>query len=124
MYRVDKMRFGFMAAVVAAASSGCVIVVEESGDLDHYWAADWDDENRARATANAELESRVRHQLESDAGLRDEEILVRARGSEVTLSGRVTDQHDFDRAIDLAAHTDGVTKVIARITVVVAAAEL
>ncbi len=109
----------FMSAVLA--STGCVIVVEDSGEVDAGWASNYAQHSREVSDANRELARSVSATLARDAILTDSDITVSARGDTVTLHGRVQSVDHLDRAVDLAVTSPGVGTVVSRMTVEVLA---
>ena len=108
-------------AVAGLLLAGCVFVVNPDGEdgVDAHWASDfdYDDEVRRGSNGNATLAGRVNEEYEFDEVLRDEKIRVTARDDVVTLHGSVTSVETFDRAVQVAIGTEGVSTVVSRLTV-------
>ncbi len=107
-------------AVAGLLLAGCVFVVNPEGEdgFDAHWASDfdYDDEVRHRGS-NMSLAGLVTEEYEFDEVLRDEKIRITARDDVVTLHGTVTSVETFDRAVQVAIGTEGVSTVVSRLTV-------
>lgn len=104
----------------ANLASGCVLVVGEHDGMDHdgSWSASWPgDGNAARAEEDRGLARAVSSRLGADPTLAGEDITVSARGSIVTLHGRVPSLDKLEHAMAAAAGEPGVTRVVSRLTV-------
>ncbi len=88
----------------------CVIYVDESGDADFHLGT-------AKVKADQTLADRVAGEMQGDDMLSQEDITVHAKGDTITLKGTVNDVAVLDRAIKVAAGTEGVTTVKSRLEV-------
>lgn len=104
-----------LAAAAAVGLGGCIIVVENTGDGTSVRTSR--EVRVERERVNVELAREVRDAILADAELRDIDIRIYARGSEVTLRGEVASAALRDRAIDVATMVQGVTEVESRIVV-------
>jgi hypothetical protein len=104
----------------ASLTSGCVLVVGEHDGFDHDsdWSASWPgDSDGARVAEDQGLARAVSSRLSSDPALAGEDITVSARGSIVTLHGRVPSLDKLQHAMAAAAGEPGVSRVVSRLTV-------
>lgn len=92
--------------------SGCVIYVDESGDADFNLGT-------AKVKADQTLADRVAGEMQDDDLLSHEDIKIKARSGIVILEGRVDNATVIDRAIKVAANTEGVDTVKSRLEIVV-----
>ncbi|HUO83450.1 MAG TPA: BON domain-containing protein [Gammaproteobacteria bacterium] len=109
---------------VCLAAAGCVLVVNPDETSDSAWDSAWqrdggryEERGYAPRPAGAGIAERVARRYGEDELLRDADIRVTARDGTVSLHGRVRGMEDFDRAVELALATDGVTEVESRLTV-------
>ena len=70
-----------------------------------------------RAAANAALTAKIKAKMALDDRVKAADIDVDTAGPVVTLSGRVANEDERARALQLARDTDGVTSVVDRLTV-------
>lgn len=106
------------SAIAALSLGGCVFVVnpDVEDDWDAHWSYDTDDEKHHR-NSNTTLVNRVNEEFDFDEMLRDEQIRVTADDDIVTLHGTVNSVETFDRAVQIAIGTEGVSSVVSRLTV-------
>lgn len=102
---------GLVAAL--AMMSACVIVVDDNEDeVEATWAT-----NYSSTDEDVALARRIGEDLESDPGLRTEDLRVDVRRGVVTLRGEVSDVQALQKAIETASAVHGVRKVISRLKV-------
>ncbi|MGH8495438.1 MAG: BON domain-containing protein [Gammaproteobacteria bacterium] len=113
-----------LVLALSASTAGCVFVVNpEEGYGDEAWQSEWESDEsswqRAYSPQSAVpgLAERVARSYGTDDMLRDADIRVTAREGVVTLHGRVPSRAHFDRAVELALGTEGVSVVESRLTV-------
>ena len=97
--------------------AGCIVVIDDTGEMDAQWASSWEDHDAERAEADRGLANHVKNELEFDELLRHENIEVRAHGDNVSLHGRMSHLEMLRRAVELAASVEGVQTVHSRLTV-------
>ena len=69
------------------------------------------------AVDEATLTSKIKAKMVLDDSVKARAIDVSTTGTVVTLSGTVASQSEHDRAVALARETDGVTRVVDRLTI-------
>jgi hypothetical protein len=69
------------------------------------------------ALANASLTAKIKSKMALDDAIQARRIDVDTSGSVVTLSGTVRSSSEHSRALQLARETEGVTRVVDRLTV-------
>lgn len=114
----------FLLLLPALSACGCVLVVNPDEATDSEWGSAWERDGRhyeerayAPQTSAPGVAERVARRYGEDEMLRDSDIHVTARAGTVSLHGRVPDREHFDRAVELALATEGVTEVESRLTV-------
>ena len=102
---------------VVVSMQGCVIVIGNDEADGVYSESDYAErqarrDDRAQATVDA-----VRRTFDADDVVRNEAILIAARGGEVTLSGEASSGAALDRALRLASAVENVDAVVSRVVV-------
>ncbi|MGD8379222.1 MAG: BON domain-containing protein [Gammaproteobacteria bacterium] len=103
-----------LAATLAAPLSGCVIVVDDEGDL-HSWSIGHD---HGVSDQDKLLANNIRQKFDEDDALKHADIDIRVDDAEVTLRGHVSNPALISQAVETAMSVDGVKKVYSRLSVV------
>ena len=106
----------------AGLTAGCVVVVGEHDDLtrdDASWSGSWPESGERMSLARVDegLARQAQSRIASEPALAGEDITVSARGDVVTLHGRVPSLAKLEQAMNAAAGTPGVSRVVSRLTV-------
>ena len=107
---MNKKLVTTLVVLLTLTLSACVIYVDESGDADFHLGS-------AKVKADQTLADRIAAEMQGDDLLSQEDITVYAKGGTVTLKGTVDDVAVVDRAIKVAASTEGVKTVKSRLEV-------
>ncbi len=107
---MNKRLLSPLIVLLTLTLPACVIYVDETGDADFHLGT-------AKVKADQTLAERVAGEMQGDELLSQEDITVYAKGGAVTLKGTVEDVAVVDRAIKVAASTEGVRSVKSRLEV-------
>lgn len=110
---MEKTFKALVLALVLCSMTACIIVVHEGeDDVEATWVGNY--------SPTAEDESLARHigdAFEGDSTLGAEDLRVSVRRGVATLRGDVSDVAALERAVDVAASVEGVSRVVSRLTV-------
>lgn len=110
---VEKTFKALVLALVLTLMTACIIVVhEDEDDVEATWVGNY--------SPTAEDESLAQHigdAFDADATLDAENLRVSVRRGVATLRGEVSEVAALERAVEVAASVEGVTRVVSKLTV-------